>query len=657
MIKLNKIGTDRAINFATEEFAKYIRLMNSSEDVQILNNDILKDELLNVGICDEFDKLLPEVADKELDDAIYIDVTAGKGIITGTNPRSVLIAVYRFLREVGVKFIRPGTDNEIIPDCDITTKTVKICEKASLRHREVCIEGSCSYQHVSDLIDWLPKISMNGYYIQFMKPYGFFNLWYNHTDNPYREPEPKTDDELAEIHEKIVDEMAERGLLHFAVGHCWNTEPIGISTTYWDKAPEPPSPEIRPLLAEVNGKRDWFGGVPLNTNLCYSNPKVKELMADAVVNYAKKNPTVKYIVVWLADGHNNTCECEECKKSTNIDLYLALLNHIDNKLTELNMDTKIVFSSRARRPVKERINKNDRITIMFCPICRDFSATFPVEIGDDYNLNLPDFGDNIQDIEQVFKPIEMNVAQIKMWKDMYDGDSVIYDYQLMWFHQKDPGYMMVSENLNTDMKALKTLGINGMNSCQNQRVFFRTALPMVSMAETLWNTGAKFEDIVNEYFPAAYGKDGLKLAELLNIISQRDLIRMSAGADSADWAKYAGEKTKSLIYPIYDAIEELKVLVDKNANDDTLPEPIKRSWYYLTFYPRYAQYWADLWMASYGENDPKKAYKLTWECVDYLLKHSVELDRVMDDYRMPRIVRVVFETRKGATTADAELND
>ena len=655
MIKINKCGTERAINFAAKELSKYICLMNDSEDIQILSTDHFEDGMLNVGICEEYNKFLPEVPNKELDDAIYIDVKDGKGIITGTNPRSVLIAVYRFLRELDVKFIRPGTDNEIIPNCNVAEKQVKVCEKASYRHREICIEGSCSYEHVSDMIDWLPKISMNGYYIQFMKPYGFFNNWYKHTDNPYFEPEIKTNEELDEIHKKIVDEMDERGLLHFAVGHTWNTEPLGIETTFWDKATEAPSPEIRKYLAQVDGKRDWYHGVPINTNLCYSNPEVKELMTNAVIDYIRKNPTVKYIVFWLADDVGNRCECSECKKSTFSDLYVSLLNYLDDKLTEQGIDTKIVFSIKPNPPMTERFKKNDRITLMFCPIYRDFSDTFPLEIGEDYDLELPIFDDNERNFDKIFKPINKNVAELKKWKDIYDGDSQIFDYQLMWFHQKDPGYMMVAETISQNMKALKTLGLNGMLSCQLQRVFFPTALPMVSMAETLWNREKEFVDIKNEYLTAAFGKDGVALGELLNVISQRDFIKMTAGIDSADWGKYACEETRNLLKPVYAAIEELKVLIDKNANDDTHPDAVKRSWYYLTFYPQFAKYYADCWMASYGENDPVKAYKLCWIFVDWLNSIDCHLHRVLDGYRMPRIVRVNFETKINAVTADAEL--
>ena len=59
-------------------------------------------------------------------------------------------------------------------------KDVFVNEKPSYRHRAVCIEGAVSYEHVADMIDFLPKIAMNGYFVQFKKPYVFFERWYDH---------------------------------------------------------------------------------------------------------------------------------------------------------------------------------------------------------------------------------------------------------------------------------------------------------------------------------------------------------------------------------------------------------------------------------------------------------------------------------------------
>ena len=58
-------------------------------------------------------------------------------------------------------------------------------------------------------------------------------------------------------------------------------------------------------LAEVRGKRDFWKGVALNTNLCYSNPEVRRIIVEAVVAYAREHPAIDYIHFWLAAGTTN----------------------------------------------------------------------------------------------------------------------------------------------------------------------------------------------------------------------------------------------------------------------------------------------------------------------------------------------------------------
>lgn len=77
------------------------------------------------------------------DDEIKISVKEGSGIITGSNGRSVLIGVYRFLYELGCRWIRPGDDGELIAKKHLEPESlnIQVAEKASYRHRAVCIEG------------------------------------------------------------------------------------------------------------------------------------------------------------------------------------------------------------------------------------------------------------------------------------------------------------------------------------------------------------------------------------------------------------------------------------------------------------------------------------------------------------------------------------
>ena len=103
---------------------------------------------------------LPPVTDPERDDAIAISLGGeGGGVVTGTNPRSVLIAAYRLLHELGFWFVRPGPEGTLLRYNGKTA--VQVSEAASSRHRGFCIEGAVSFENVLELIDWLPKGGFN----------------------------------------------------------------------------------------------------------------------------------------------------------------------------------------------------------------------------------------------------------------------------------------------------------------------------------------------------------------------------------------------------------------------------------------------------------------------------------------------------------------
>src|SRR5262245_31684353 len=98
----------------------------------------------------------PAVSNPDLDDAIHIEFDGAAGIVAGSNPRSVLLAAYCFLTELGCRWVRPGPDGEVIPAVDLATARVRVSEAAAYRHRGICIEGAVSYEHIRDLIAWMP---------------------------------------------------------------------------------------------------------------------------------------------------------------------------------------------------------------------------------------------------------------------------------------------------------------------------------------------------------------------------------------------------------------------------------------------------------------------------------------------------------------------
>ncbi len=269
-------------------------------------------------------------------------------------------------------------------------------------------------------------------------------------------------------------------------------------------------------FALVNGKRELWGGISLNTNLCYSNAETRDIITDAIVRYAEGNPDVDVIHFWLADGSNNQCECESCAGTRPSDFYVKMLNSLDEKLTAKGLKTRIVFLIYVDllwKPVSERLKNGDRFILMFAPISRRYSQTLRTgENGKttEFKLNKLSFPKNVDD----------SVAYLKEWQEVLPPcDSFLFDYHFMWDYIKEPGGYLHAQTLFEDMKNLDKLGLNGMVSCQNQRVFHPTGLGMRAMAEALWDKSQSFEAVCERFYSEAFGKYSDEVADYLKKLS------------------------------------------------------------------------------------------------------------------------------------------
>lgn len=517
--KIAKIGNCEVVDFAASELKKYMSLMDSTKEYVIMSFDKYDSSSENIIWLGESDSFLsPEVENPELDDAIAIDIHNCSGYITGSNSRSILIGVYRFLSELGCAFVRPGSDGEIIPKKSLENAEVSVFEAASYRHRGVCIEGAVSAEHVLRNIDWLPKVGMNAFFNQFQIPFTFYDRWYSHKNNPYLKEENFTLKDAEGIMNTSIEEIKKRGLIYHATGHGWTCEPFGIEGSGWDEKDYDVPEETKPYLALVDGKRELWGNVPLNTNLCYSSEYVKETIANAVKDYCIKFPQVDALHVWLADGMNNHCECENCINIRPADLYVQLLNRIDEVLCENNIKTKVVFLIYVDllwEPQQFKLNNPDRFILMFAPITR----TYTESMADAKTFDTDELSPYVRNKVTFPNDVSENLARLFKWQENFNGDSFIYDYHYMWDHFLDPGYYKMAKTLFRDMKHLDKYHINGMISCQNQRVFFPSALGMVAMARVLWDKTITFEDVAESYFKEAFGENGKKVMNYLSDLS------------------------------------------------------------------------------------------------------------------------------------------
>ncbi|MGE5530436.1 MAG: DUF4838 domain-containing protein [Patescibacteria group bacterium] len=575
-VTIAPVGRDRTIVYAAEELARYLRKI-SPGDVDIRLEEAYRPEdepAIRVGLAGSFpDLALPRVRDPLADDAVRIRISGGRGIVAGNNTRSVLLAVYRYLTILGCRWVRPGPDGEYTPRVDWLNMPVDLTEAPSYRHRGICIEGAVGWEHLRAIIEWAPRVGFNAYFIQFREGYTFFERWYGDTGNPGRKKTDFPVERARELVRMAADEIGKRGLLHHAVGHGWTCEPFGLPGLGWDYPPVEAPPEAARHLALVNGARRVWHGIPLNTNLCYSNPKTRRIVSEAIASYAAVHPEVDYLHIWLADGANNHCECEDCRRLRPADFYVMLLNEADALLTQRGLPARLVFLIYVDLlwpPEVERFRNPARFTLMFAPITRTYSTPFScggeLPVLQPYERNKLNFPGSVAE----------NVSFLRAWQKVFPGDGFDFDYHYMWDHLFDPGYTAIAAVLQRDIQLLGEIGLDGYVSCQTQRAFLPTGLGMTAMGRTLWRRDLGFEEIARDYYAAAFGPEGQACRAYLEKLTELfDPIYLRGEKPDSPAVAAALEKVPG-------AVAEFRPVVERNLG---LAEPCwAASWRYLIFH-------------------------------------------------------------------------
>ena len=560
------------IRFAARELARYLSRA-TGQQIPIIPSFTAPSDVAALRL-----NLLEPASD---DDRIRITPEDRGYRLEGSNPRSVLFAVYRYLRTLGFRWIRPGTRGEIIPRlASPVPPDIFVDEVPSYRYRTICIEGAASSIHVIQLIDWAAKQGMNGYFVQFDLAHGeeFWERWYHHADNPYWQKEPINAGKVARITAAITHAIEKRGLRFESMGHGWTAAALGVAGIRGIETKEQIPVSRRAWLAEIGGKRDVFPGGSGNTNLCYSNPDARSAMVGPIVEYARTHPQVTALHVWQSDGCNNNCECADCQKARPADYYVDVLNELDAELTAAGLHTKIVFLIYVDLlwpPLQSRLRNPDRFILMFAPISRSYAESYAdirrVEPIAPYTRNTLAFPAGVAE----------NVAYLQAWQQVFTGDSFDFDYHLIWMPYGDLAQFTLARVLHRDIQALAQINLNGYNSCQNQRQSFPHNLAMDVMARTLWDRSLSFEQIATETFTDTYGSDGQAVAQFLE--------RMSALSEPVyEWVHHKPDREHRIAAGL-NALPEMRALIQEfrgvvRRHIATTTGAVRWSWRYLGVY-------------------------------------------------------------------------
>lgn len=653
MYTINKILSDSVVDYAAEELKKYLRMMMPEcGDIKIAYNPNAN-EGFRLGLMQDFGLDVSDAEDPELDDILYMDCDENGGIIAGDNVRSVLLSVYEYLRQNGCRFLMPGVDGEYIPMQQI--KAVKYRHKPSMRYRGWCNEGAEYQQCMLDAIEFAPKVGLNVFMLEFRIPTIYYRFHYNHIHNQEnRAPEPVAPETVLQWKRQCETEIAKRGLQFHDIGHGWSSDSLGIDTSldaYGEDIEKHISDETRQYLAMIGGERKLSNNRPNYTNFCMSSLVARTKVAQYVAKYAKEHSNSDYLHIWLADGYNNHCECEECRKKTPSDWYVMLLNQIDEELSKENLKTRIVFCAyleTAWAPETEKIKNQTRFTLLLGPITRRYDCTLQeekVEIKtvpyERNNITLP-------------SSLEGYLAYFDQWKEMWKGSNLVYEYHFWRFQCYDLSEIGFSHRICEDIEVYKDNGFNGIIEDGSQRSFFPNGLAFYTYARKMYDINLTADEIAKDYFDTTFREVSDKFYAYLKKLGKAfDFAYMAKAHFSAEDTRPAYNEESLELLKQFDEIEvEGRTLIQEHYN---FPHRLGTASVRLLEY--HIEYCAGIAKALLAkvEGDEDRAAELYHKLRVEFGKKEIEVEKYYDHYNFCLAYNYVFGAMSKATAPVVEI--
>ena len=627
MYTINKITSNPVVDFAAEELKKYLRMMMpDAGEITIKYVPEAKDGF-RLGIMADFDLDTSEALDLDLDDIIHIDTDDMGGIIAGSNPRSVLLAVYKYLTINGCRWLFPGIDGEFIPVK--TVEATKYHKMADCRYRGQCNEGAEYQPNMIEAIEFTPKIGMNVFMMEFLNPHAYYDSYYNHTFNEKnREAEPVTLETVLQWKRQCEAEIAKRGLQFHDIGHGWATMPFGLDPDkrYEDDVYYEELEAALPYIALAKGERRLWQHAPMHSNFCMGPAENRAKVVQCVADYAEKNTNVDYLHVWLGDSLNYSCECEVCQEKTHSDWYVILLNEIDAELTKRNLNTRIVLAccyDSIYAPETERFNNPDRFSLLVAPITRSYTTPVTKE---PIVMDLPKYQRNKN--RHPTNPAEP-VAYAEDWSRKCNLKVLVYEYHF-WVNQYyEATGLRFAELINQDIKGYHAHKFGGVIEDGSQRSFFPNGLPFYTYGLTLFDTSLSFDEIKEDYMSHAYGEDWREVEKFMRKLIELMDHKFFAGEATvnANVGAYFNPAMGEKLRQVPEVIAEFRPFVEAHKNMPYRAQTV--AYRLLEYFLEYAEGYAEFMVIkSFGA--AKEAKDMCFKFLDKFGRHEVAIERYYD---------------------------
>ncbi len=571
MFTISMLQFDPTLSFAAEELKKYLReMMPHKGEIQI-SVDAEAKTGFRLGLMKDFG-LETAAKDPFLEDEVYIETDTEGGILAGSNPRSVLFAVYRFLKLNGCRFLFPGFDGEYIPKKEIEPqKYRKLADKKLRGHT---LEGYPSVEQFQAYIDWHAKEELNAIGLYNIT---YHNAYYKHRHNKNRPAEgfdlAIADTQWRSRHEC---EIKKRGLIQFSGEHEWLPLALGLDINKrfeYENGTLPIPQEALDGMALLNGKRGPHRGKLYWTNICMSRADLRSKVADEVVKAAETRRHLDYIGFTVGDLSHNHCECEECMKKRPSDWYVMILNEIDEKLTAKGLDTRILFSFYVDcifTPLEARLHNPRRFLLQYAPISRSYTSSLTPDSV------LPEGPEFIYNGWEQVKSVEQLFGMFRKWQEIFPGPYSVFEYHFWRPQFRDPGHMDFARRVYEDVLAFDFMNMDGCMEDGSTKSFWPNGFAAHIYGAALLDKNIDYDKEMEDYYSHLYGEDWKQVKKYLENITAAFDFGYMLGEKSADLTRgthYNPDRAEPLSH-VKEYAAEMRALVQDHLVISCRPQSI-----------------------------------------------------------------------------------
>jgi hypothetical protein len=277
--------------------------------------------------------------------------------------------------------------------------------------------------------------------------------------------------------------------------------------------------------------------------------------------------------------------------------------------------------------------------MLFAPISRNYTSTLP-PLPEDFKL-IP----YARNKNKLPRTLTENIEYLKEWYKIFDGMTVAFEYHFWRASYLEPTGIALAKCIYDDARAYKANGIDGMIEDGTVRPFFPTGLAFYTCASAMYDLSLSFEEIVEDYFSHAFGKDWKKfygiLSELCDLFDPEYL----AGIKSVNTeisGYYNPEHAKDL-EKIPALMEKLRALVKENYTSEHRAQTVAVR--LLEYYADYCVMLADALVskANGREEEAQDKYKAMF--VEFG-KREVEIDPYYDHGTAMMAIRSIFNNKR-----------